>query len=402
MRKLWVSLLAWTLLAASAIGQAHAISDTQVSWSNNSGAGTPVLTATVHYPAITAANNAPVLPTTTGYPVVVFLHGWGRLGSDYYRIGRELASLGVVAVMLNTAQNSYAVMEHDTRAMFKALRNANIEDGGFFEGAMDMTRVGLLGHSMGTAVMALVLNEAPGATSTNPGYRCALGLAPVNPTIALTGIEVSVPVGLVSGQGDVLAPPLGHAIPYYNSLTPSTGLKFHYRMNGNCTHMNLVGLDQTDPVVFGRAKKIVKGFFSQFLCDSLSGLEGVIGIEGVSDPNLMGLDVETVVPQLWAESNLRVGRSARLSVAAEVGFAGLVVSNSMGLPTPTFIGTLLVNPIGAFSIGQTFIPGERLDVILSIPPTSDLVGMELAVQGAGATINNIFLLGSAIRLKVGS
>lgn len=401
MRNLCVSSLAWALLASSVVGQAT-IGNTEVSWVNHSGAGTPVLTATVYYPAIVSAANAAVLPTTTGYPVVVLLHGWGRFGSDYYRMGQELATLGIIAVMVNSAQYSYTEMEHDTRAMFAAMGDANDEVGGFFEGTLDMSRVGLLGHSMGAAVLAYVLNDAPNAPSTNPGYKCALGLAPVNPAIALAGTEVRVPIGLVSGQGDTLTPPAMHAIPYYNALVPAEGLKFHYQMDASCTHMNLVGLEQVNSAVFSRTKKVVKGFFGQFLSGSVLGLEAVLGVDGQSDPNLVAVEMDTVVPQSWGSDTLRVGATTRVSVAAEAGFAGLIVASSLAPPTPTIIGTLLLDQATAFSIAEQFISGERLDVMISVPMLPELIGTHLAIQGAGATINSVFQLGSALSFTVGS
>lgn len=402
MRNLWVSSLAWTLLATAAVGQSPAIGQTEVAWVNNSGNGAAILDATVHYPAVAPAVNAPVLPTTTGYPVVVFLHGWGRLGSEYYRMGQELASLGIVAVMMNTAQFSYLEMEADTRAMFGAIDAANSEVGGFFEGAMDMSRVGLMGHSMGGAVLSYVLNEAPNASASNPGYKCALGLAPVNPSIALAGTEVTVPIGLVSGQGDILTPPATHAIPYYAALVPAQGLKFHYQLNANCTHMNLVGLEQVNPAVFERTIKIAKGFFGQFLSGNVLGLEAVLGVDGESDPNLVLVEMDSAEPQSWGSDQLRVGQTTRISVAAETGFAGLIVANSLAPPQPTLIGTLLVDSASAFSVGESWIPGERLDVLITVPPLPELIGSGLAVQGAGATINSVFQLGSALSFTIDS
>ena len=402
MRNLWVSSLAWALLTASVVGQAAFVASTEVSWDNHSGAGTPVLTASVYYPAITSLSNAAILPTTTGYPVVVFMHGWGRLGSDYYRLGQDLAASGFIAVMMNTAQYSCTEMEHDTRAMFAAIGAANIADGGFFLGALDMSRVGLLGHSMGGAVISYVLNDARNAPTNNPGYKCALALAPANPAMVLAGTEVRVPIGLVSGLGDRLTPPASHAIPYYNALVPAAGLKFHYRMNGNCTHMNLAGLDSAHPAVFARTKKIMKGFFGQFLSGSTRGLEPVLGVEGMGDPNLVGVDMDSVVPQSWVASELRIGMTSRVSVVAEAGFAGLIMADSLAIPTATLVGTLLLDSASVFPVAEAFILGERFDVLITVPMIQELVGVSFAVQGGGATVNSAFSLGSAVTFTIGT
>jgi len=402
MRYLRPTMLAVTMFASSLLGQNAGIGTTDVAWVNTSGFGTPVLSARVLYPVAHTGYNAPLLPTTAGYPVVVFLHGYGIIGSTYGRLGGELAATGVVVVMLDTALTSYIALELDARAMFDAVAAANVEVGGFLENGLDMSRVGLLGHSMGGAVMGLVLNEAPGAMAPNPGYTCGLGLAPVNPALALAGVVVNVPVGLVSGQGDTLTPTGSHAAPFYAALTPTSGLKFHYQLDAACNHMNLVGLAADSPEVFERAKKIAKGFFGQFLMGSVVGLEAVLGDEGLADPHLVAVDMDSVVPQCWADSTLKIGTQTRISVAAEAGYAGLIAASSTSLPIPTFIGTLLLDPASAFSVAEGFMVTERFDLVITVPPAPQLIGATIAFQGAGATINAVFRLGSAITLVIGS
>lgn len=399
MRKFWVSSLAWTLLASSAIGQA-VIATRDVSWPNTTGLGSPALDARVHYPIVPGSQTAELLPNPDGYPVVVFLHGFGMLGSDYNRLGNMLAEEGFVAVMLNTAQYSYTQMEADARAIYGAISAANSEPGNFFEGALQADCVGLLGHSMGGAVIAYVLDSSPSAAQSNPGYLCGLGMAPVNPAIAVASTTVEVPIGLVSGQGDTLTPPAAHAVPYYNSLAPTEGLKFHYEMGASCTHMNMVGFTTNKPDIFDRTSRIAVGFFGQFLGGSVTGLEASLGLDGISDPNLANLEMDAAVPQSWSDGPLRLGTSTRISVAAEAGFAGLLAAQATASATVTSFGPLLLDPASAFSIVETYIPGERLDVVLTVPNSLELLGTSFAVQGAGPTVNSVFQLGSAISFVI--
>lgn len=399
MRTPWVTSLALALLVSAAVGQ-NSISTIDVAWPNASGVGSPVLHARVHYPSVSTTTE--IQPTTNGYPVVVFLHGFGMMGNHYNRLGDWLAEEGFVAVMLNTAQYSYTDMEADARAMLPAIAAANQQPGGFFEGLLRSDRVGLLGHSMGGAVIAYVLNEDPNSASTNPGYLCGLGFTPVNPAIAVAGAMVEVPVGLVSGLGDTLTPPALHAIPYYNSLAPSEGLKFHYQMDLSCTHMNIVGLTSTNPKAFTRACRISSGFFGQFLSGSLVGLDAILGPDGQSDPQLASLEMDAAVPQSWASGALEIGTTTRISVAAEDGFAGLLAAQATSLPVATSFGPLLLDSASAFSVVETYIVGERLDVLLTVPNTPLLVGTTFAVQGAGATINSVFQLGSAVSFVIGN
>jgi len=402
MRSNWVTVFVLALFAVSAVGQtaSSAVGTREVVWSNQSGDGTANLASSIFYPAVTAGINKPIRQVVGGHPVVVFLHGWGRLGSEYYRIGNALAELGIVAVMMNTGHQSFAVLGHDARAMFGALEVESARLDGPWEGAFDMRRVGLMGHSMGGAVMSLVLNENPLQPHVNPGYVCGMGLAPANPTIVCAGLDVRVPVGLVSGQGDLLTPPQTHAVPYYDLLKPDEGLKFHYQLNANCTHMNLVGLAPGNPEVFFRTSKIFRAFFGHFLLGSVIGLEAVLGVDGYGDPNLVAVDVDTAVPQAWCANKVLLGSTIRVSVAAEPGFAGLVVGGQMGMPTMTSIGTLLIDSASAFSFGETFIFGDRLDVLVTIPYVPELVGCDFAIQGVGGAMNSVLMLGSALSLGI--
>jgi len=399
MRNLKLSSLVWTLLVSTALGQ-QPTSYVDVSWPNVTGAGSPLLDARIHYPSVSTGPSSAIAPNPGGYPVVVFLHGFGMLGNDYASIGDLLASEGFVAVMLNTAQYSYVDMEHDARAVFPAIASANRAPGGFFEGSLAADRVGLLGHSMGGAVIAYVLNDDPSETSANPGYLCGLALAPVDPAVVGASTTVRVPIGLVSGEGDTLTPPSSHAVPYYASLQPSEGLKFHYQMGLSCDHMNIIGLASNDPSVYERTILITLGFFGQFLGGSLVGLDAVLGPEGQADPNLSNLEMDAAVPQSWASGDLAIGTQTRISVAAENGFSGLLAAQSTSNPMTTSYGPLLLDPSSAFSVVETYIAGERLDVMLTVPNSPVLVGTTFAVQGAGATIHSVFQLGSAVSFVI--
>lgn len=389
-------------IASSALVSQQAVGTANVSWPNTVGVGSPNLDACVHYPAVFSGLGAPVATpaNANGFPVVVFLHGYGMTGDDYAAIGDTLAEAGIVAVMLNTAQWSYQLMREDARAMYKAIYNEARDPASPFASKFDIHRLGLMGHSMGAAVMAYVLNTDPWVAAVNPGYRCALGIAPVNPGIGQEGSVIDVPLGLVSGQGDTLTPPSSHATPYFHSVDPSEGLKFHYQMGLACDHMNICGLSPSNPAVFARTQSIVTGFFGQFLSGDMDGLEAILGDDGQADPNLAALEVDTVVPQVWSESPLCIGQTTRISVALEGGWGGLLAASSMGPPTQTMIGTLLLDEGSAFAIEECPVVGERLDVLLTVPVLPALLGTTFAVQGAGSAVNSPFTLGSAINFVI--
>lgn len=401
MRHLVLGPLAVALFASIAPSQIAAIGTHDVAWPNASGFGTPVLTARVHYPAVVAGFDAPPQLQPGGWPVVVFLHGYSLLGRDYGALGEALVGPGQVAVMLDTAQFSYVDMEHDARALLAAIAEANQSINSFLAGMFDLERVGLMGHSMGGAVAAFVLGDDPAHPLPAPGYRCALALSPVDPGAAVAA-EVHVPFGIVGGEGDTLTPPAVNALPFYQALAPTAGVKFCYLMDGACGHMNVAGLDPSAPAVFDRALRIANGFFGQFFGTDVRGLEPVLGPDGESEAHLSTLLREVITPQVWAEAQLALGLTVRVSLLGNSsGIFGLVAASDLvTMPLPTWIGDLLVDPVTAFPLNLTMVSSDRLDISISVPDVTTVLGSVFALQGAGPGAASPFWLGSAIRLSV--
>ena len=403
MRQFWNLSLACAFVLGAVGAQQH-VGVTDVSWSNHTGSGSATLNARLHYPALLPGVDTRIIPapSSAGFPVVVFLHGYGLVGSDYAEIGDALARDGYIAVMLNTAQWSHTELEADARAVHEVMSLMTADPVSIYWNTFDMGRVGLLGHSMGGAVISYVLNADPALAQVNPGYRCGLALAPVDPLLAGNGAVIEVPLGLVSGQGDTLTPPANHAWPYYHAVTPIEGLKFHYEMGLACDHMNICGLTPNSPAVFARAQQIACGFFGQFLGGTLTGLETVLGVDGQSDPNLANLEVDTSVPQAWVDTPLKIGQVSRVSVTIEGGWGGLLGAASTALqPTATTVGTLLLEESTTFTLQQGPVAGERMDVIIAVPNIMALVGTTFAVQGGGPTVTTPFTLGSALGFEIG-
>ena len=371
-----------------------------VAWANTSGFGTPVLAARVYYPAVMAGFDAPPQTCSGGWPTIVFLHGYSFLGSDYPVIADTLTNAGYVAVMLDTAQYSYVDLTDDARAIFAATLAANQDGNSLLFGMVDVDRIGLLGHSMGGAVAGYALYDNPNYPEHNPGYRCGLALAPVDPGAAAAG-SVVVPFGIVAGEGDAVTPVAQHALPYYQALAPEQGIKFCYLMDSACGHMNVAGLDPAAPAVFARSLRIVTGFFGQFLGNDMQGLEPVLGPDGLGESHLSVVHRQVVTPQIWSEVDLQLGAVVRVSLIAESGLCGvLAASDLVPVPLPTLIGDLLLDPTSAFPVTQTVLHGDRLDLWIAVPDQETFVGSAFALQGVGATVASPFRLGSALRLTV--
>lgn len=372
-----------------------------VSLPNPTAYGTSTLDADVHYPKVGAGPTTAVLQVPGGLPVVVLLHGYGRMGSDYFALADHLAQNNYICVLLNTARFSPTVLEQDTRALHAALLVENATAGSFFEGSMAVDRFGLLGHSMGASVAAFVLQSAPGTPMHNPGFACALALSPVDPALAALGVVVDLPFGIVSGDGDTITPPALHAQQLYTDLTSREGLKFHYRMDLACTHMNICGLSPTNPEVFHRTRRLAVGFFDQFLGEGWSGLEAALGAEGAAERRLQSLEHATFVPQMWSDRGLHVGSQTRLGVVAEAGAIGLLASPQLAsVPVPTAIGWFALDPFAFHKLGVVQSPNGLAEFVVSVPASASLVGTPLAVQCYGPTVNDPVWFGSAVQFVI--
>lgn len=394
MRNALLTLCAVSALSGSASAQAHLVGRQDVVWANTTWHGTRELAARVCYPAPTSGFQVPVLPRAGGWPVIVFLHGFAHLGRDYHAIGDAWASAGFIVVQLDTAQWSFLTLWDDGIAMFGALAAATAAPGTRFSGAFDMQRVGLAGHSMGGGTAGLVL-------ASNPGYRCGFVLAPVFPGIVPSGM-VAVPFGAVAGTGDAITPVGTHAEPFYAAVASEQGFKFLYTMDLDCDHMNVAGLATgASPAVFERVADVGTNFFRLFLLDDANAVERCIGPAALAEPRLVELAQQIVEPRVWAPRPLRIGRRARVSLAAEEGLGGILVASSTAAPIATSIGTLLLDPASGFM--WTIAPLERprrIDAVVEVPNDPLLIGLTVAFQAIGPTPSDPLLLGTAVQYVV--
>lgn len=383
------------LLTAAAIPaqQKYAAGYRDLVWPNQTGLGSPLLFTRVVYPSLVGGAAAPLHPQAGGWPVIVFLHGYGQLGRDYAELGERWVSRGFVVVQVDSAMFSYFDLVYDGWAQFGAIAAANSAPGGFFAGAFDLARIGLAGHSMGGGAMAMILGA-------NPGYRCGFAMAPAWPGSAYTSM-VHVPMGVLVGDGDLITPSSLHAQPYFQSLDPASGLKFSYRFDANCDHMNLVGLGAPTASSFRLCASIGIGFFEHFLDVDGNGLDACLGPAVVQDPNVVAFDCQVTEPQLWAEAPLQLGQTVRISLAAEVGLGGILAAPSLGSGLATSLGLLRLDPVTCFTWATGMAtPQHRLDVMLSVPNDPNLVGATIAFQGIGGAVSHPLLLGSATSLRI--
>ena len=359
---------------------------------NPSSQGTGFLTARVYYPALSTGFNAPLRVLAGGYPVIVFLHGYGGIGSFYSVLGKMFAEAGYVVVLGDTAQFSASTQVLDGSALFPALRNANNQAGNFLEGALDMSRAGVCGHSMGGGSTVNVLLH-------NPGYAAGFCFAPVSASSA----AVRVPLGVVHGTGDTTLAWATNGQAVYQQATNYTGMKFFYLLDNSCNHTNVAGLSlnsQTSLAVWDRCAAIAIGFFDRFLNDEPNGLEEIVGPTGRAEPRLVQVSVEVETPDIWQVGAAAIGQSTRISMVAEPGSALIfVAARTDSVPTP--FGTLLLDPATLSVVHSGTIAADQLlSTTLPVPNIPALIGARVYLQAAGATANAALRLGTRVELTI--
>jgi len=369
-----------------------------VTFANTTGQGSATLSATAYYPAPTAGANVPMIaPPAGGYPVIVFLHGFTQLGSNYSRLGSYLARRGYLVVLNNTGQFSGTLQANDAKAYFGALVAANAQTGGFFEAALDMSRAGLAGHSAGGANTVQALAD-------NPGYRCGCVFAPVDPGAAVTA-QVDVPLSVIQAEGDLITPWQLSGLPVYNAATGVQGLRTYYRLDASGGHQNVAGLfvlSANDQAVWAATRRVMRGFFDHYLRVDQRGLGAVIGDRARSEPRLSQLSLSLESPALWTAGNAWIGQTVTMHVASESGFAVLALAGSLVPPIPTPLGELRINVATlVMSLTQLVGAGSYTSTPLTIPADPTLVGTQLALQGIGkgtgtATALGLELSGAAL------
>lgn len=371
-------LLAGVLATVAAAQPPFPVGSRDFAFPNTTGRGSPILLCQVHYPARRDGAGAPILARPGGWPVVVFLHGFTALGWFYGTLARSLAREGYVVVAPNTAQFSFGKLVDDGAAMMPALRAANTKAGGFLRGALDLGRAAVAGHSMGGGAAMAVLTR-------NVGYRCGVGLAPID-VAAASG--VTAPVCILHGTGDRILPYRSSGLALYQALRSYRGLKLLHLLDDDCNHLNVAGLflfGPKDQAVWTHVRDVTLGFLGRYLDTTPAGLEATLGPGARARPHLRELRVEVADPELWNGGSHRLGGTARFRVAAEPGAFGLFAAGRTKR-TGTPFGTLWLDPTGLVVAGTGRTTTQRTaSVAIPIPNDAKLAGARLWLQAAGLT-----------------
>ena len=143
-------------------------------------------------------------------PVIVWGNGRGQAPEKYETILSDLASWGFVVAAANTPNAGTGV---ETLACLDYLTAENAKAGDAMMGKLDLTKVGVAGHSMGGGG---ALNAA-----RDPRIKATVAVLPyiTVPTFAPDAISGQhAPLLIFSGTADTIAPPEKHQQPVFDGV----------------------------------------------------------------------------------------------------------------------------------------------------------------------------------------
>ena len=367
-------------LVCAALGSAQNVGFRTTSFANTTGQGSSSISTRIYYPSTSSGQNAPLAAApTSGYPVVVFLHGWLYTGSTYDNLGSHLAANGYVAVLNNTGQFSLTLQARDGAALYPALVAANSQPGHFLQGSLDMSNVALSGHSAGGGNTITAL-------ASNPGYKMGLSFAPLYPGSGVTN-QVDVPFGVIHAQGDAILLWSANGQLAYNEANSFSSHKFNYLFDFSGGHNNITGVllvTSADQAIWSRSRRVMTGFFDRHLRDDVAQLEEVIGATARAESRLTSLSVEVEVPDLWLTGSQSLGQTTQIHTRAEPGLVFYAAATATAAPTPTPFGSFLLDMSSAVVAYTALVGGNRVGTVsLAIPNNGQFLGTQLAFQSLG-------------------
>ncbi len=219
-----------------------------------------------------------------GYPVIVFLHGFGGSGGQVLDVGRRFAQAGYIAVLTDTTRFDRDLQAENGRAFFRALTLSNTDEESFLFGLLDMDRVGIGGHSMGGGNSLRVLAD-------NPGYKAGFCFAPWmthrpgeggKDYVDQYASKVKVPLGIVHGVRDRILPWKLNALRLFEAAKSDASLKVLWVLDRDASHVNIaIRRDRREKslLVFDRCLHRATAFFDAAMRGKSGGLERILDAE---------------------------------------------------------------------------------------------------------------------------
>lgn len=202
-------------MADDSLAGPHAVSQRTVTVTRANGT---TFSAQVRYPAIGTAASAPFAPAAVPAPAISFGHGFLSAVDLYDSTLDHLASHGFIVIATTSEGSilpSHANFALDIRQCLTWLEQQDALAGGWLFGAVDESRFGVSGHSMGGGASAL-------AAAADGRIRClaTMAAAETNPSAAGAALSIQVPARFIVGSQDAIVAPSTTHNQYANSDAP--------------------------------------------------------------------------------------------------------------------------------------------------------------------------------------
>lgn len=176
-------------------------------------------TATVHYPATAAQAGSPVDAANGPYPIIAFGHGFVTPISNYASTAAHLASWGFIVMLPQTQGSlfpSHAAFAADFVSALDWMGAQGGVAGSAWAGAVDASRRGAMGHSMGGGAALLAADADPSIRAVVP-----MAAAETNPSSTAACNGIAVATRIINGSQDTIVAPSTNGPMYANLRGPS-------------------------------------------------------------------------------------------------------------------------------------------------------------------------------------
>lgn len=195
------------------------------------------------------------------FGAVAIAPGWTENQSAIRWLGPRLASHGFAVITFDVT-NTFVDQPVDRgfqllRALDYLTKVSPVKD------RIDPTRLAVMGHSMGGGGTLTAAKE-------RPSLKAAIGLTPWSQDGNWP--EITTPTLLVGAQFDIIAPPLLHSTPFYNTIPGTTPKMYVELKNGDHFITNKMNISAGATSV-SWLKRFVDGDlrYSKYLCPTASG-----------------------------------------------------------------------------------------------------------------------------------
>lgn len=342
--------------------------------------------AVLFYPATTSGQGATYDGSSAPYPGITFGHGWITAVTRYQSTLEHLATWGYFVI----ASESYgglfpdhSAFADDLRWCLTYLENQHANPGSWLYQQVDTANFGASGHSMGGGASIL-------ATQRDARIRALANMAAAetNPSAIAAIAAVFVPVCLIAGDEDSIAPPASHTTPMYDNAQAPRRLPL---LDGgwHCGFLDssFFGCDSGSlprATQLALTRGLLTGFFNLYLKSDQAVWRQVWGPELYSEPLINNTRLD---PGIVLDPN-QAGAHGFGGQAVQVEF---LLTNSGPLPTsytllvedntwpttPTPARTALLSPGESTGVSVTVEidagPGTGADTAL-LSARSDLDG----------------------------